>query len=281
MITLEALEKRIATAGNLLSVVTSMKNLAAVNMRQYERAVEALERYSVINDMGWQVLLRNGALRPVAPRGEAVCLVIGSDQGLCGTFNEAVGTKAAEALAERDGARVWCSGARAESALDEAGHTPDGHIPQPAGLTGISTAAMRAVRDLPEPPGALTLISNEPESGGGFRTRVRQVLPLDAAWLEEHRAAPWPRRNLPMPGVPRRELFAQLFAQYLFISLYRAFGLSMAAENAARLTAMQRAEKNVEEMRDDLAAQHRDLRQSLITAELLEVAAGFEALEGG
>ncbi|NJB68082.1 F-type H+-transporting ATPase subunit gamma [Desulfobaculum xiamenense] len=283
MITLEALEKRIATAGSLLSVVTSMKNLAAVNMRQFERAVEALDAYAGISDQCWRVLLRGGGLRPMPARGRAVCFVVGADQGLCGTFNEAVALRALEVASEldaSDGVDMWASGERVVAALADAGRAVPVNVAQPAGLAGIATAAMAAVRALPEQPGPLVVVHNAPAQGGGFATQVLHVLPLDAAWLEEHRATGWPRRNLPMSGLPRREFFAHLFGQYLFISLYRAFGRSMAAENAARLASMQRAEKNIEEMRDELSMRHRELRQYMITAELLEVAAGFEALLG-
>lgn len=281
MITLEALEKRINTAGSLLSVVTSMKNLAAVNMRQYERAVEALGDFAAVNDYGWYVLLRGGGIRPVRPKGRPVCLVIGSDQGLCGVFNEVAAQKGLEVIDGLSDAAVWCSGARVAAALSDAGRPPEVHIPQPAGLTGLGNAAMHVVRELADLPGELVVVSNAPEGAGSFVTSESKVLPLDAAWLDARREAAEPRRNLPMSGLPSRELLSYLFRQYLFISLYKAFGYSMAAENAARLASMQRAEKNVEEMGEDLRARHRELRQNLITSELLEVVAGFEALTGG
>jgi F-type H+-transporting ATPase subunit gamma len=52
----------------------------------------------------------------------------------------------------------------------------------------------------------------------------------------------------------------------------------MASENAARLRAMQAAEKNILELTEDLDRKFRDTRQYLITAELLDIVAGFEAL---
>ncbi len=79
-------------------------------------------------------------------------------------------------------------------------------------------------------------------------------------------------------GPPRKELFHHLFRQYLFVSLYRAFAQSMASENAARLNAMQAAEKNILEMEDTLQGKYRETRQSMITAELLDIISGFEAL---
>ncbi|HDK27785.1 MAG TPA: F0F1 ATP synthase subunit gamma, partial [Candidatus Atribacteria bacterium] len=61
-------------------------------------------------------------------------------------------------------------------------------------------------------------------------------------------------------------------------SLYRAFIESMASENASRLTAMQKAEENIEERLDNLNSQFNRQRQNAITEELLDIIAGFEAL---
>ncbi|GAH48401.1 unnamed protein product, partial [marine sediment metagenome] len=63
-----------------------------------------------------------------------------------------------------------------------------------------------------------------------------------------------------------------------YISLYRGFIESMASENASRLTAMQKAEENIEERLDNLNAQFNRQRQNAITEELLDIIAGFEAL---
>ena len=52
----------------------------------------------------------------------------------------------------------------------------------------------------------------------------------------------------------------------------------MASENASRLTAMQKAEENIEERLDNLNAQFNRQRQNAITEELLDIVAGFEAL---
>ena len=52
MQTLEILNRKIKTAHDLLGVVKTMKSLAAVNMLQFERAVDSLEQYRAVVDMG-------------------------------------------------------------------------------------------------------------------------------------------------------------------------------------------------------------------------------------
>jgi F-type H+-transporting ATPase subunit gamma len=64
----------------------------------------------------------------------------------------------------------------------------------------------------------------------------------------------------------------------LFVSIYRACAQSLAAENAARLASMQRAEKNIDDMKDDLLKQYHHVRQSSIDEELFDVISGAEEL---
>jgi len=69
-----------------------------------------------------------------------------------------------------------------------------------------------------------------------------------------------------------------LVLEYLYVSLFRACAESLASENASRLAAMQRAEKNIDELLVDLNRTFHRLRQSGIDEELFDVVSGFEAL---
>jgi len=91
---------------------------------------------------------------------------------------------------------------------------------------------------------------------------------------------PWPTKSLPevIEGVA---LALQAFVrEYLFVLLFQACAESLASENASRLAAMQRAEKNIEEMLGDLNRTFRRVRQESIDEELFDVISGFEALTG-
>jgi F-type H+-transporting ATPase subunit gamma len=69
-----------------------------------------------------------------------------------------------------------------------------------------------------------------------------------------------------------------LVREYLFVSIFRACAESLASENASRLAAMQRAEKNIDGLLEDLNRTFYRLRQSGIDEELFDVVSGFEAL---
>jgi F-type H+-transporting ATPase subunit gamma len=85
-------------------------------------------------------------------------------------------------------------------------------------------------------------------------------------------------KNLPEIMGSKTETLRALIREYLFVSLFRACAESLASENASRLAAMQRADKNIDELLEDLNRTFHRLRQSGIDEELFEVISGFEAL---
>ena len=120
---------------------------------------------------------------------------------------------------------------------------------------------------------------NEHRGRASFSPRIKRVLPADRAWFDRLRRRTWPGRSLPQFTMQPDQLLSSLMRQYLFVEIYRAIAESLASENAARLMAMQGAQRNVEERLEDLTAQFHRQRQMSITSELLDVIGGFQALE--
>lgn len=283
MQSLEALKKKITTARDLLGVVKTMKRMAAINIQHLEKAVASLADYERSVGLGWQALLRlPGAVGPVRTAGPAVCVVVGSDQGMCGQFNEAILSHAL-ADAGREALCFWAIGDRVRAGLADAGRPAEAFLPLPGTLEGVGGTVQELVRRLAalQPAAAVIpvfVVHHRLQKGEAFAPLRQKLLPLDRSWVAAQRAAAWPGRCLPMLGLSREVLFHHLFRQYLFVSLFRSLVQSMASENAARLRAMQAAEKNILELAQDLGREFSETRQGLITAELLDIVAGFEAL---
>ncbi|WP_028582375.1 F0F1 ATP synthase subunit gamma [Desulfogranum japonicum] len=291
METLEQLQRKIETAHDLLSVVKTMKSLAAVNIRQYEGAAASLDRYYVVVDTGLQALFREQAEIPQRHvKKHAVYLVLGSDQGMCGQFNEVVVKYAydhAEKLkAEGNTCVFWAAGERVHSALEQ-GFGAAEFFSLPNSISGISNKMQRIMETFAtwqkqREVGTLYIVYNRQEKKTiGYHPFMQRIFPFDDHWLEEKRKKEWPSRCIPMLGLPPAMLFEHLLHQYMFASFFRAFAQSMASENAARLTAMQAAEKNIMEMREKLQGTYREARQNVITSELLDIVSGFEAVIEG
>ena len=270
-------------------MVKTMKSLAAVNIRQFERAVESLEQYRNVVDMGWSVFLRMGrpSVLPSKNYGN-VCLVVGSDQGMCGQFNESLWPFLEEQVKSEATPQgkwaYWSVGEKVHGMLEDAAVPNDVHFPAPGSLNAVTQGVQEAIEQVEAWRSAkkmenLYLCHHVVGEQGGYAPVFQKVLPLDASWAEARGSTPWPNRCLPMLGSSRNSMFTVLFRQYLFISFYRAFAQSLAGENAARLMAMQAAEKNILELQDDLQALFREQRQAGITSELLDIISGFEALK--
>ena len=288
MQTLEILNRKIKTAHDLLGVVKTMKSLAAVNMLQFERAVESLEQYRAVVDMGWTVLLRYGQPMPLRTLSKtAVCMIIGSDQGMCGQFNEVLRPFAqehAQALEDQGlDMTYWSMGDKINGALQDAGLLGGEHLSVPGSLNAVNARVQEVIQKIESWRSNknlehVYLCYNRVSDRGGYTQVFEKVFPLDETWAETYTSRKWPNRCLPMMGLPREAMFKHLFSQYLFVSFYRALAQSLAAENAARLMAMQAAEKNILELEEDLQALFREQRQAGITNELLDIISGFEAL---
>lgn len=292
MITTETLKRKIQSANDLLGVVKTMKALAAVSIRQYQRAVESLVDYSRTVELALQIVLREisetSASSPRKPP-RLGAIVFGTDQGLCGQFNNIV---AQHALAEMDRLNIPVEsrylisvGMRTADLLEEAGHKVWNILDTPGSIAGMTFLVQDILLILEEwrfrkSIEYVYLFFNEYISGATYRPRTYQLLPLDKRWLGEIKSRRWVSRTLPMFTIEWERIFRSIIREYLFVSLYGALANSLASENASRLAAMQNAEKNIEERLEELEVQFHRQRQMVITEELLDVVAGFEALKG-
>jgi len=289
MQTQEALKRKLKSADDLYSVVRTMKALAAVSIRQYEDAVESLKDYTLTVEFGLRAILRRNryAFRDASRQGgyaSTALILFGSDQGMCGRFNEDIIATTRELVARSaaDGMKtsVMTVGERVSPPFESILYRK---ISLPGQVDGITSRVQEMVTALDEwqrreQLRQIFLVYNTMESGGTVPTTV-QLLPLDRKWLDQLGESSWPNRTIPQFPVEQTELFSALVHQYLFISLYQATAHSLAGENAARLNAMQAAEKNIEELISSLTRDFHQQRQNAITGELLDIIAGFETLE--
>ena len=290
MASIELLKRRIRTAGDLRSLVRTMKALAAVSIRQYEKAVESLVEYNRTVEMGFQILLREREMALFKGWEPKKCLgavVFGSDLGMCGQFNEQIGAHALESMKKLGCEPVDTScivvGARVTGYLQDSGYKVDQELPVPSSMTGITSIIREIVTIVWEwwvkkKINQLYLFYNNHVSGSMYHPHTVRLLPLDLEWLQHIKMRKWPTKVLPTFTMEWDELFPLMVQQYVFVSLFQAVAESQASENASRLAAMQGAEKNIDDVLGELRLQFHQERQMAITDELLDIVAGFEAL---
>ena len=290
--TAASLHRKIDSAGKLESVVRTMKAMAASSIGQYENAVRSLDDYYWTVQLGLTACFRKGESTGARTRvtqreaGSIGAVVFGSDQGLVGQFNDVMVEYVVNTLEKLPGKKtVWAIGERIQSRFADTGLLQGENFILPNSINAITPLVgqilieMEKQREKGEVE-QIYLFHNRPKTGAIYIPVSQHLLPLDEMWRRDLAAISWPTGNLPeVMNDPDQTLLA-LVREYLFVSLFRACAESLASENASRLAAMQRAEKNIDELLENLGRTFHRLRQSGIDEELFDVVSGFEALTG-
>jgi F-type H+-transporting ATPase subunit gamma len=285
--TLKEIRTRIASVKNTKKITGAMKLVAGARLRRAQEMILAARPYSdeikkVISSMARRTESRHPLLEVREPRVIEV-LVITSDRGLCGAFNANIirateqWLKANESRFEK--VRVAVVGRKGFDYFDRRGRVDD-YFPDV--FHKLELARAREIGDqmiksyVENELDAVLVIYNEFKSALQQRVVDERLLPMvTQAELEEATGAV---DYIYEPG--REELLDLLIPRYIHSYLYRALLESWASEMGARMTAMENATKNAQELIDNLTLQLNRARQAAITTELMEIISGAEALKG-
>ena len=291
MVELERAKRRIRNTTELQSVVKIMKAISSVNIQEYEESVRSLGEYNKTIELGLQIILQNNKnlLMPkkLDEKGSLGAVVFGSEQGLCGKFNDIVASYALDRMAEmqHEERRVLAVGGRVFARLEDAGQSVEAHFSFSGDFLGITEVMGKVLAKIDQwrlesNVNQIVLFYNRPTAGiaGAFSTQMAYLFPIDAGWFAGLAEKGWQTHSLPTYSMDTEMLFSSLVREHLFFSLYRAFAESLASENSSRLSSMQAAERNIEEHLHELLTSYRKQRQEAISSELLDILTGYEAL---
>jgi len=283
------LRRNIEGAEDLLSVVRTMKAVAASSIGQYENSVRALDDYYRSVGLGLGACLRDNTtlLSTVQENpglGPVDAVVFGSEQGLVGQFNDTIVDFACKTLSELPGEhRAWAVGERVRARLSNAGLPVLGLFELPASVKGIVPLVGKILlesekRREKDGTAELYLFYNRPQSAAIHAPFALRLLPLDLEWLQSLNAYPWPNARYSEVIGDGTATLRAFIREYFFVSLFRACAESLASENASRLAAMQRADRNIDELLKDLKGTFHRLRKNGIDEELFDVISAFDSL---
>jgi F-type H+-transporting ATPase subunit gamma len=289
--TTASLRQKIDSAKDLRSVVRAMKAVAASNIGQYEDSVRALADYYHSVELGLGVCLRAETQENpfVGERQRSLSIdavVFGSDQGMVGQFNDIVSDFALNKLSELPGkSRIWAVGERVHSRLVDSGLTVLSPFELPASVKGIAPLVGEILvetqnRQNGDLDSELYLFYNRPRTAAVYSPIAQRLLPLDKEWLHKLIEKTWPSGRYSQIFGDGKATLRALINEYLFVSIFRGCTESLASENASRLAAMERADKNIDELLKDLNENYHRLRKDSIDEELFEVIASFDSLKG-
>jgi F-type H+-transporting ATPase subunit gamma len=296
MATLKDIQRRIRAVKNTRQITKAMKMVAAAKLRKAQQRMLEMRPYadkmqSVIASLAVGSEQESHPLLFQRPRKTVEVLVVTSDRGLCGAFNSNISkaaTKYTEELqSEEPDAAISAEGL--EVSISAVGKKAvDYYKRRDVQLrntwTGISgkisyedaqTIADDIVQNYTD--GSLDevyIVYNE------FKNVVQQIIRTVKLLPTEAHAEDAEKSDAAFIYEPSKEhLLDDLLPKNVEIQIYRALLESQASEEAARMTAMENATKAAGEMIDDLTLQFNKARQASITAEIMDIVGGVEALK--
>ncbi len=292
MDTLENLRSKKEGAEDLKSVVSAMKAMAASNIVQYETAVISLADYFHTIALGIVAYFKAEKISAINEpaikknnQEELTCaIVFGSDQGLVAQFNDSMATFVSTSLNALPGKKeIWAVGERVQLLLLDEGFNTTKLYPVPNNIKAVTPLVSQLLNNSQQHQQkkvvtAFYIFHNQPNQNSGYTPVMQRFLPLDEKWKISLEQIQWPTKLPPQIAGGVKPTLVALINGYLFASLFKASVESLASENASRLDAMQRAEKNITDLLEELEKKYHRLRQSSIDEELFDVVSGFEAL---
>jgi len=285
---LRDIKRRITSVKSTQKITSAMKMVAAAKLRRAQEAIEnarpyAIRMRSTLEEVSKGTLEETHPLLAVHEERKVLeLIVVTSDRGLAGAFNSAV-TRTADAIL------VKCEGEFEKVGLTLLGkkandyyrrrrenqitfNSPiDGDVSYEQAADVAREVARRYVAgELDE----VILVFSEFVSTMTQRPTATQLLPFTPPESDDTTEA------LPYEIEPDPEaLLAALVPKAIEIEVFRALLENQAGEHAARMTAMEAATKNTEELIESLTLQYNRARQAAITSELVEIVTGAQALE--
>ncbi|MGB7296880.1 MAG: ATP synthase F1 subunit gamma [Candidatus Aminicenantales bacterium] len=279
------LRRRIKSVSNTRQITQAMKAVSTAKFKKAQRSVlEGRPHWHNLPGLLERVTSWAGRqISPILDRREERkidALIISSDKGLCGAFNSNLMAKAAEFLAANTSqaeAGLFLVGRKAVNFFRKSDfavvYAYTGKIDKVSlgDLKEIARNLMR--RYVFAQTDAVYVVYNEFKSILAPRITIARILPVLEAEEEETPAL------LPPDWEPEPErLLHSLLLLYVETQVAHAFFESLAAEQAARMMAMENAARNADELISDLTLVMNKIRQSTITKELLEIMTAVEAL---
>ena len=291
---LKEVRNRISSVQSTQQITKAMKMVSAAKLRRAQDAITQMRPYSVkLQEMLSNIVSNTevkagGELTVDRDINNVLIILITSDRGLCGGYNANLIKLAKSTINEKYAAQyakgnvtVWSIGKRGYEAMAKTGYNvTDTYKDIFLNLTfeNVQAAAQAAIN--------------------GFKTKQFDVVEIvysefvNAAVQNFHL-----ERFLPIPKVEKAEGAANINADYIFepskeeliaelmpkilnTQLYKAVLDANASEHGARMTAMDKASENANELLKALKTSYNRARQAAITTELTEIVSGAAALQG-
>lgn len=288
---LKEVRNRIKSVQSTQQITKAMKMVSAAKLRRAQDAIIQMRPYArklqemlsnIVSNMEGGASLALAEERPVE---KVLLIVITSDRGLCGAYNSNVVKLAKQTIAEKYAAQlkkgnitIWNIGKKGYESLSKQGFKTEEtykDIFLQLSFEKVQEAAQAAMYAFENKTfDAVEIIYSEFKNAASQRFVAEQFLPIPKIQQTGSQKADFifePEKEI---------LLAELMPKILNTQLYKAVLDANASEHGARMTAMDKASDNANELLKSLRISYNRARQAAITTELTEIVSGAAALQG-
>ena len=288
MPSLKDVKSQIGGVKKTSQITQAMNMVAAAKLRGAQMRMESFRPYkakfnAAMGNLSGNLSAAEFPLMEVRPVNAVELIVITSDRGLCGSFNSNIIRVAEKMMAQLEGegkkVSLVCVGKKGARYFNKTGKVRKSY------RDIMGTFQMFNAREIAQDVAADFLAGEADEvrlvfgqflSVATQKPTSEQLLPITQESAEDEEKAISDYIYEPSPG----EIMEILLPLYLNVMVYSAMLEVGASEHAARMTAMDNATKACKDMIHNLTLVYNKARQAGITAELMDIVGGAEALKG-
>jgi len=289
---LKEVRNRISSVQSTQQITKAMKMVSAAKLRRAQDAILQMRPYAkklqemlsnIVSNSDGEV---GSSLAQERPIENVLLIVLTSDRGLAGAFNTNLIKLTKQTIAEKyaaqqkaDRVTIWNVGKKGYEHFSKLGYKADAtfkdtflHLSFET-VQKIAVAATKAFED--KQFDVVEIVYSQFKNAATQRFEVERFLPIPK--VEKKEGA---KKADFIFDPSQEELLAELMPKILNTQLFKAVLDSFASEHGARMTAMDKASENANEMLRNLKISYNRARQAAITTELTEIVSGAAALQG-
>ena len=282
MASLRDIKTRIESVKSTRQITNAMKMVASAKLRRAQQKIVAARPYANYIDIMLRTLKKknitsqHSLLMEAPENSNKILIVVTADRGMCGSFNSGIIRKAIAFLEKHPNTDVICIGRKGYDAMKKIDAEITAQYLQVFNDMDFSSSLeishLAIGHFLETKDSEVLVLYNEFKSAIQQNLILKTLLPVQPLESE---------LTLPMDYIyePDEEtIIEELCRKYVDVDIWRIMLESSAAEQGARMTAMDSATENATEMIQDLTLQYNRERQASITTEIIEISSGAEAI---
>lgn len=290
---LKEVRNRIKSVQNMQQITKAMKMVSAAKLRKAQDSITQMRPYAkklqevlgnIVGSLEGEVGMELAEERPVE---KVLLIVITSDRGLCGAYNSNLIKLARHTMettyaeqAKKNNVEIWAIGKKGYEHFEKRGYRTSSDFRDlflNLNFESVQGSAQAAVKGFREKKfDVVEIIYSEFRNAASQKFKVERFLPIPTISDSGNSG-----KKTDFIFEPEKEvLIAELMPKILNTQLYKAILDANASEHGARMTAMDKASENADEMLKSLKISYNRARQAAITTELTEIVSGAAALQG-